>query len=71
VKGSRRSPEHRAQRVGERVRRERLAAHRRCLEQRQPGEVAFEPRRVGLDDPIAVHEEADGRPLAVPARVSE
>ena len=66
-----RRAEDRPERVRERVDRERLAADRRRLEQRQARDVALEPRRVGLDDPVAVHEQADGGPLAVPAGVSE
>ena len=37
----------------------------------RPCDVALEPRRVRLDDAVAVHEQADGGPLAVAARVSE
>ena len=59
------------ERVRERVDRERLAADGRRLEQRQAREVALEPGRVGVDDPVAVHAQPDGRPLAVAARVSE
>ena len=54
--GCRRRPEDRPERVRESVDRERLAADRRRLEQRQSRDVALEPRRVRLDDPIAVHE---------------
>ena len=64
-------PEDRPERIRKRVDGERLAADRRRLEQRQSCDVALEPRRVGLDDPVAVHEQADGGPLAVPAGVSE
>ena len=45
-------------RVRERVGGERLAGHGGRLEQRQPGEVALEPGRVGRDDPLAVDERA-------------
>ena len=69
--GRRRGPEDRPERVRERVDRERLAADRRRLEQRQTGEVALEPGRVRLDDPVAVHEQPDGGPVAAAARVSE
>ena len=40
-----------------RIRGQRLAGHGRRLEQRQPDERARHPRRVGLDDPVAVHDE--------------
>ena len=33
--------------------------------------AAVEPGRVGLDDPVAVHEEPDGGPLARSRRVTE
>ena len=68
---SRRGAEDRAERVRERVDRKRLAADRGRLEQRQAGERALEPGRVGLDDPVAVDEQPNGGPLAVAGRVSE
>ena len=63
--------EDRAERVRERVDRERLAADRGRLEQRQAGERPLEPGRVRLDDPVAVDEQANRSPLAVARRVSE
>ena len=69
--GRRLGAEDRPERVCERVDGERLAADRRRLEQRQSREVAVEPRRVRLDDPVAVDAQADGGPLAAAARVSE
>ena len=69
--GRRLGAEDRPERVRERVDRERLAADRRRLEQRQARDIALEPGRVGLDDPVAVHYQPHGRPVAVAARVSE
>ena len=67
----RRGPEHRPERVRERVHSERLSADGRRLEQGQPCDVALETGRVPLDDPVAVDAQPDCGPLAVAARVSE
>ena len=45
--------------------------HGRGLEQRQPGEVALEPGRVGGDDPLPVDAQPDGGPLAVTRGIAE
>ena len=50
--------EHGRERVRERVRRKRLAGDGGGLEQGQPGERPGHPRRVGLDDPLAVDDQA-------------
>ncbi|MGZ3650249.1 MAG: hypothetical protein ACXWSC_03605, partial [Bdellovibrionota bacterium] len=55
----------------ERVDRERVAADRGGLEQRQPGERPVKPFDVGGDDPVAVDGQAGSRPLAVARGVSE
>src|SRR5437764_1400340 len=55
----------------ERVARERLAADRRRLEQREPLERALEPGRIRLNDPAAVDEQPNRGPLAAARRVSE
>jgi hypothetical protein len=69
--GRRRGAEDGPDRVRERVDGQRLAADRRRLEEREARERAFEPRRVRLDDPLAVDGEPDERELAVPRGVSE
>jgi hypothetical protein len=69
--GRRTGAEDRAERVRERIDGERLSPDRGRLEQRQAVEPALEARRVGLDDPVAVHAQPDGSPLAIAARVSE
>ncbi len=63
--------ENRPERVRERVDRQCLAADRRRLEQRQSREVALEPRRVGLDDRVAVDAEPHRGPLTAATGVSE
>ena len=64
-----RGAEDRAERVRERVDRERLAADRRRLEQRQPARASrVEPGRVRLDDPVAVDAQPDERPARRRAR---
>ena len=60
--GIRRRAHRSADRVRERVDRERLAADRRRLEQGQPFEPALEARGVGADDPRGVDPQPDGRP---------
>jgi hypothetical protein len=67
----RRRAEHGPDCVRERVGRERLAADARRLEQRQPGEVAVEARRVRLDDPVAGDAEPHRSPLAAATGVSK
>ena len=69
--GARLGAEDRSERRRERVDRERLAADGGRLEQRQSGQRALEPVGVRVDDRLAVDDEADRRPLAVPRRVSE
>ena len=59
--------EDRTERIRERIRRERVARNRSGLEQREP----LEPGHVGLDDAVAVDDDANSSPLAVARRVSE
>ena len=59
------------ERVGERVDRERLASHRRGLEERQAGERSVEPGSVGRDDAIAVDGEPDERELGTARRIAD
>ncbi len=63
--------EGRGERVREGVGRQRLPRDRRCLEQRQPGEVAGEAARVGLHDAVAVHDEPDGGVVGTAGGVSD
>ena len=63
--------EDRAQGVRKRVARERLAADRRRLEQREPLKRALEPGRISLNDLSAVDEQPNRGPLAAARRVSE
>ena len=58
------APEHRPDRVRERVDGERLSADGRSLEQRQPDERPVETVGVCLDDPLTVDGEAHEGPLA-------
>ena len=60
-----------AQRVRERVGRERLARHGRRLEQGQPCDRALEPLGVGVDDPVTVDQQAYERRAAVARRVPD
>ena len=57
--GNRRGAEDGRDRVRERIRRKRLAGDGCGLEQGQPGQAAAKPRRVCLDDPLAVEKQAD------------
>ena len=68
--GGGRCAEDRAERVRQRVDRERLAADRRGLEERQAPQVAIETLGVGIDDPLAVHTQADECPAPVARRVT-
>ena len=65
------APDGRADRVRERVGRERVAADRSCLEQGQAGELPVEPGRVGADDPLPVDPEPNGGPVPAARGVSE
>ena len=65
----RRGVESRADRVRERVDRERLATDGRRFEQRQPDERPLEPLGVCLDDPITLETEANERKLSPASRI--
>ena len=69
--GIRSLPDGRPDRVRERVGRQRLARHRGCLQQREPPEVASQPGRIRVDDPVAVDAKPHERPFAVARRVSD
>ena len=60
-----------ADRVRERVGRERLAADRRRLEQSQPAQVAVEPFCVGVDDPVSLHGEPNKRDVPIARRIPD
>ena len=68
---ARAGPDRRPDRVGQGIRRERLAPDGCRLEQGQPDEVAVEPGRIGGDDPLPVHLEPNRSPLLATRRVSE
>ena len=55
-----RGTEHLPERIRDGVRGERLAGHGGGLEQREAGERPRHPRRVRLDDPVAVDDEPRG-----------
>jgi hypothetical protein len=63
--------EGRPERVRKRIHDQGLAPDCRRLEEGQAREVALEARRVRLDDPLTVDHQADRRPFAGAARVSE
>ena len=69
--GSARRAHSRRERVRERVDRQRLAADRCRLEQRQPAQVLREPVGVRVDDPVAVDAQPDRRPVGAACRVAE
>ena len=59
------------ERIGERVRGERLSGDGGSLEQRQPGERARKARRVGVHDPVAVDREAHKGELLPPRGIAD
>ena len=61
----------RRERVRERVDRQRLAADRRRLEERQPAQVLREAVGVGVDDAVAVDAQPDRRPLRAACGIAE
>jgi hypothetical protein len=61
----------RADRVRERVHRERLSRHGGRLEEREPDERTRDARRVGRDDHIVLNGEPDERPVPASRRVSD
>ncbi len=63
--------DRRADRVRERVDRQRLAADRRSLEERQAAQVLGEPGGVGVDDHVAVDAQPNCRPVGAARGVSE
>ena len=63
--------DRRPDRVRERIDRERLAADRRRLQERQPGQVPFEPGRVRRDDALPAHLQAHRRPVVAARGISE
>ena len=67
----RRGADGRADRVRERVDRERLAGHCGRLEERESGERTRDPRCVGRDDHVVLHGEPYERPLPAARRVSD
>jgi hypothetical protein len=68
--GMARGAKDRADRVRKRVDDERFSADRRCLEQSQACQRPVEPIRVGANDSITLHCEADEGPVAVARSVS-
>ena len=68
--GIRLGAEDRPDRVRERVDDESLAGDRGRFEQRQADERGFQPVRVRVDDPVAVEDEANDRPVATASCVS-
>ena len=62
---------HGSDRVRQRVGGQRLATDGGRLEKGEPNEGPLEPRRVGLDDALAVDREPDERELARAGGVSE
>ena len=63
--------EDRPERVRERIARKCVSADRGGSEQGQPLKRMLEPRCVGLDDAVAVDEQANRGPFAAARRVSE
>ena len=66
-----RRPKELAERIGKRIGRERLAGHRRRLQQRQACEWALQPFRVGVNDPVSIDGEPNKRDVAVPRRIPD
>ena len=62
--------EYRPERVRERVDGELVAPHGGSLEERQAGERAVKPFRLGADDPVPLDRQADERPTVVAGGVS-
>ena len=67
----RRRAKHRPDRRRQRLDRQRLASHSRCLEEAQPAQRLVQTVRIRLDDAIPAQAQAHRRPLAAERRISE